>query len=120
MELLRNPIFYAVVVGGATYIYLSRAEEKKKSNIDFNLNRFMVAVFIGFVCWFVVHGYLNYPNEDISIMPKKMSSPLPFAQQNYRFVNDVMSTQSVDDVKTLMAKYISIPDKLPSIMIDKM
>lgn len=144
MDIIKNPIVIGLTMGTLVYGYLSytineRNEEnekkkkgKRKEKESVNL---LIPLVVIVIAWFIAYAYFEYNNEDHNkdIYKHTMLSdrqglagvgglqglPLPFVTSpKFGFANDIISETSEPRQFSLIGTGLTVPDKLPDILLD--
>jgi hypothetical protein len=129
MDVIKNPIIIGLLAGTITYIYLTwndnetSKKKSKKSKKEVNL---LIPLVVAVIGWFITYAYFQYNNEsgngDIiipHISGNRRPLPLPMSKTpSYRFVKDVVSESSDPKSFSLLTGGVTVPTKLPDVLID--
>ena len=134
MDIIKNPVIIGLTFGVLTYVYMVWVEnEKMKKNkknkkyIKKKIN-LLIPLVVTIITWFISYSYFEYKNPvetqlnlpDI-IRPSNIPqiTPLPLVQiPNYKFVGDVLSASSDPKSFSLITNGITVPTKLPEVLLE--
>ncbi len=135
MDILKNPIILALFAGAVTYAYLQltlNEQNKKrlkrgKKKIEINL---MIPLVVTVIAWFISYAYFDYnpstesvieqdiKNYDMIDKTNKRPVPLPVApEKGYKFIGDLSSDSSTKSF-SLLTNGITIPTKMPDVLLE--
>ena len=84
-NIIKNPIFIAVVAGVIVYSYIiwkNKDKSKKKKNKNKDNNALLIAGVTTAIVWLIAYGYLNYkPSQQINNLSKSVPT--------YKLVKDI-------------------------------
>ena len=131
MDIIKNPIIIGLFAGTLTYIYFKwqldeknkKRHKKGRKKEEINL---IIPLVISIIVWFVSYAYFDSISENIisekitsDIGRTRISMPLPIAPSNkYKFVKDVISESSDPKSFSLLTSGVTIPSKLPDVLLD--
>ena len=132
MDIVKNPIIIGVIAGVIAYVYLSwDIEEKNKKNKkrgrkleEVNL---LIPLVVAVLGWFIAYAYLQYGDEKMymgnasinPLQPDRRGIPIPIGRQlPGRFSGDVFTGSSDVHSFALMTGGVTVPSKLPDVMLD--
>lgn len=133
MDIIKNPIIIGIAMGALTYGYLSYiANEKNEENSKKKKNKrkekesvnLMIPLVVIVIAWFIAYAYFEYSFEDQSngnkIMPtigESLPIPLPVSPK-HGFIRDVISETSDPQPFSLINTGMTVPTKLPDVLLD--
>jgi hypothetical protein len=129
MDIVRNPVFIAVICGGLSYLYLrwkTNKLNKKRKNKKMKEVNLAIPLIVMIITWFLVYGYNQYNNNNINNNNSSSSSrsnpvlPLP-VNTNFKFKSGSSSSSEPKSFNVLEGGAINIPsntNKLPNVMLD--
>ena len=131
MDIVKNPIIIGLAVGGLTYCYLSHtkneenSKKKKKNNKTESIN-LLIPLVIAILAWFIAYAYFEYncddfiENQEIEIRQSGIGSmPYPIAPESkHSFTRDVITASSEPREFNLIHTGVTIPKKLPDVLLD--
>lgn len=129
MDVIKNPIIIGLLAGTITYIYLSwnnNEKSKKKSKKNQKEVNLLIPLVVAVIGWFITYAYFQYSNENDNsdiIIPhisgNRRPIPLPMSKTpSYRFVKDVISESSDPKSFSLMTSGVTVPTKLPDVLME--
>ena len=138
MDIFKNPIVIGLTMGTLAYCYLlytvnernEENEKKKKSRRkDKESVNIMIPLVITIIAWFVAYAYFEYNSENsiksvlsddgIQQNIRGGGLPLPLGlSPKFGFINDVISETSEPQQFSLLNGGVTVPDKLPDILLD--
>ena len=133
MDIIKNPIIIGLAMGALTYGYLSytvnekneenskKKKSKRKEKESVNL---MIPLVVAVITWFIVYAYFEYNTEsqinNPQIMPtigESLPIPLPVSPK-HGFIKDVMTDTSDPQPFSLINTGMTVPTKLPDVLLD--
>lgn len=127
MEIIKNPIIIGFTAGILTYTYLSwDLNEKKKLKKGYKIKEvnLLIPLVVAIIGWFIAYAYLQYNDEIIdntviSNIGNRKGLPLPLNKiPSYRFTKDIISESSEPKSFSLLTGGVSVPSKLPDVLLD--
>jgi hypothetical protein len=131
MEIVKNPIIIGLLAGTVTYAYLTwdiNEKNKKKSKKGHSKKEvnLLIPLVVAVIGWFIAYAYFQYngenENSDIiipNITGTRKPLPLPINRTpSYRFTKDVISESSDPKSFSLLTGGVTVPSKLPDVLID--
>lgn len=134
MDIIKNPVIIGLFAGTLTYAYLVWNETQKMKNKKKYKKKkinLLIPVIVTAIVWFIAYSYFEYQNPDNTTVdinqtiisdltkPIKQFTPLTIAPtQGYKFVKDVVSDSIDPKSFTLITNGITIPTKLPEVLLE--
>lgn len=134
MDIINNPVIIGLFAGTLTYAYLvwdekQKAKNKKYKKEEINL---LIPLVVMVIVWFVAYSYFEYRSKEGNSqfvvseltsknIPIKPFLPLPIPpEHSYKFVKDVVTSSGGSDTKSfsLLTKGITVPNKLPEVLLE--
>ena len=135
MDIVRNPVFIALICGGLTYMYLSwkiktskKSKKHKNKPKDVNL---IIPLVVSVLVWFLMYGYNQYYKPNLTDINMKTNlaniSNVPIKlppDTTFKFKNDNPGMSSVSDLDPMENTFsilnggINMPNNLPDVMLD--
>lgn len=144
MDIITNPVIIGLLVGAATFGYLSwdccnKNEQNKKKIKKGKMNpeevNLLIPLIVTIIAWFIAYAYFEYNPAKQFIVPHQIQSgivpigeqmdrvgrtalPLPIPpRQEHLFVRDVIS-ESSDPSFSIIQSGTIIPRELPDVLLE--
>lgn len=130
LDIIKNPVFIALVFGSLTYLYMWYVNDKKSKKNPKNKTKkrvnILIPVVITIVVWFLAFCYFDSQTHISETSNTNQTMPINVDNINvhnkYKLINDAAKIESFDSPKSyqLIGKGLTIPNNVsvPDVFIE--